>query len=132
MGNKVIDKLRILVGIDGSDHSKKALMEAITIAKKFSGSIKVISVYKRGMDNKVKEIMEEAKQLLEKEKVEYSTSSILGANPSRALQDVASREKFDLIVVGSRGLGSTASILLGSVSRRVIATAHCNILVVKK
>jgi nucleotide-binding universal stress UspA family protein len=126
------DNIKILVGIDGSDHSKKALMEAITIAKKFSGSIKVISVYKRGMDNKIKEIMEEAKQLLEKEKVEYSTSSILGANPSRALQDVASREKFDLIVVGSRGLGSTASILLGSVSRRVIATAHCNILVVKK
>jgi nucleotide-binding universal stress UspA family protein len=124
--------VKILVGIDGSDHSKKALVEAITIAKKFSGSIKVISVYKRGMENKVEEILNYAKQTLEKEKVEYATTSILGTNPSRALQHVASHEKFDLIVVGSRGLSSTASILLGSVSRQVVATADCNVLVVKQ
>jgi nucleotide-binding universal stress UspA family protein len=128
----MISNMKILVGIDGSDHSKKALMEAITIAKKFSGSIKVISVYKRGMENKVEEILNDAKQALEKEKVEYATTSILGTNPARALQHVASREKFNLIVVGSRGLSSTASILLGSVSRQVIATADCNVLVVKQ
>ncbi len=126
------DNVKILVGIDGSDHSKKALMEAITIAKKFSGSIKVISVYKRSMENKVEEIINEAKQMLEKEKVEYATTAILGTNPARALENVASQEKFDLIVVGSRGLGSTASILLGSVSRQVVATANCNVLVVKQ
>jgi nucleotide-binding universal stress UspA family protein len=124
--------VKILVGIDGSDHSKKALMEAITIAKKFSGSIKVISVHKRGMENKAEEILNDAKKALETEKVEYTTTSILGTNPARALQHVALHEKFDLIVVGSRGLGSTASILLGSVSRQVIATAHCNVLVVKR
>jgi nucleotide-binding universal stress UspA family protein len=124
--------VKILVGIDGSDHSKKALVEAITIAKKFSGSIKVISVYKRGMENKVEEILNEAKQTLEKAKVEYATTSILGTNPARALQHVASHEKFNLIVVGSRGLSSTASILLGSVSRQVVATADCNVLVIKQ
>ena len=124
--------VKILVGIDGSDQSKKALMEAITIAKKFSGSIKVISVHKRGMENKAEGVLNEAKQTLEKEKVEHTTASILGTNPARALQQIASREKFNLIVVGSRGLGSTASILLGSVSRQVIATANCNVLVVKQ
>jgi nucleotide-binding universal stress UspA family protein len=124
--------VKILVGIDGSDHSKKALMEAITIAKKFSGSIKVISVYKRGMENKAEKIIQEAKQTLEKEKVEYTTTSILGTNPARALQQVASHEKFNLIVVGSRGLSSTASILLGSVSRQIVATADCNVLVIKR
>ncbi len=124
--------VKILVGIDGSDHSKKALMEAITIAKKFSGSIKVISVHKRGMETKAEEILNNAKQTLEKEKVEYTTTSILGTNPARALQHVALHEKFDLIVVGSRGLGSTASILLGSVSRQVVSNANCNVLVVKR
>ena len=128
----MINNMKILVGIDGSDHSKKALMEAITIAKKFAGSIKVISVYKRGMENKVEEIINDAKQILKKEKVEYATASILGTNPARALQHITSREKFDLIVVGSRGLSSTASILLGGVSRQVVATANCNILVVKQ
>jgi nucleotide-binding universal stress UspA family protein len=124
--------VKILVGIDGSGQSKKALMEAITIAKKFSGSIKVISVHKRGMQNKAEEILNDAKQILEREKVEHTTTSILGTNPARALQQVANLEKFNLIVVGSRGLGSTASILLGSVSRQVIATANCNVLVVKQ
>ena len=124
--------VKILVGTDGSGQSKKALMEAITIAKKFSGSIKVISVHKRGMENKAEEILNYAKQILEKEKVEHTTTSILGTNPARALQQIANREKFNLIVVGSRGLGSTASILLGSVSRQVIATANCNVLVVKQ
>jgi nucleotide-binding universal stress UspA family protein len=125
------DKIRILVGVDGSNHSDRALLEAVTIAKKFSGSLKVITVYSRGMENNAKEIIEHAKFYLENE-VEYTTSTILGSNPSRALRCVAERENFDLIVVGSRGLGSKASILLGSISRRVVANAKCNVLVVKK
>jgi nucleotide-binding universal stress UspA family protein len=59
-------------------------------------------------------------------------SAILGSNAARALQNTAEHENFDLIVVGSRGLGSKVSILLGSVSRRVVANANCNVLVVKK
>jgi nucleotide-binding universal stress UspA family protein len=125
------DKIRILVGVDGSNHSDRALLEAVTIAKRFSGSIKIITVYGRGMEKKAKEVIEHAKFYLEHE-VEFTTSSILGSNPARALRNMAEHENFDLIVVGSRGLGSKASILLGSVSRRVAANAECNVLVVKK
>ena len=125
-------KVRILVGVDGSDISKRALAEAVTIAKCFSGSLKVITVYKRGMEKKTEEIMEEAKQYLEEKEVEYTTSAILGSNPARALQTTAEHENFDLIVVGSRGLGSKVSMLLGSVSRQVVANADCNVLVIKK
>ena len=125
-------KVRILVGVDGSDISKKALAEAVTIAKCFSGSLKAITVYKRGMENKAEEILEEAKHYLEENKVEYTTSAILGSNPARALQNTAGHENFDLVVVGSRGWGSKASILLGSVSRQVVANAECDVLVVKK
>jgi len=96
------DRIRILVGVDGSNHSDRALLEAATIAKKFSGSVKVITVYGRGMEKKAKEILEHAELYLENE-VEYTTSSILGS-----------------------------SIVLGSVSRRVVANANCNVLVVKK
>jgi nucleotide-binding universal stress UspA family protein len=125
------DKIRILVGVDGSNHSDRALLEAVTIAKKFSGFIKIITVYGRGMEKKAKEVIEHAKFYLENE-VEYATASILGSNPARALRNTAERENFDLVVVGSRGLGSKASILLGSVSRQVAANAECNVLVVKK
>ncbi len=128
----MIDNMKILVGIDGSDHSKKALIEAINIAKKFSGFVKVITVYGQGKDNEAEKILEEAKQCLDKEKIKHELSPILGSNPSRALKNVAEHENFNLIVVGSRGLGSKTSILLGSVSRQVAAEAPCDVLVVKK
>ena len=124
------DKIRILVGVDGSNYSDRALLEAVTIAKRFSGSVKVITVYGRGMEKKANEVIEHAKFYLENE-VEYTTSSILGSNPARALRNLVEHEKFDLVVVGSRGLGSTASFLLGSVSKRVVANVECNVLVVK-
>jgi len=126
------NKMKILVGIDGSEHSKGALIEAFHVAKKFSGFIKVITVYGQGMDEEAEKVLEEAEQYLKKEKIDYSLSSILGSNPSRALVNVAMHEDFDLIVVGSRGLGSAASILLGSVSKQVVSKAHCDVLVVKK
>jgi len=124
--------MKILVGIDGSDHSKWALIEAINVAKKFSGFIKVITVYKQGMDEEAKRVLEEAEEYLKKEKTNHSSSSILGSNPSRALVNIAKHENFDLIIVGSRGLSSAASFLLGSVSRKVVSKSHCDVLVVKK
>jgi len=126
------EKMKILVGVDGSDYSTWALMEAISIAKKFSGHIKVITVYKRGHMDEATKIQLKAKQLLEEERIDSSLSSILGSNPSRALVDTAKNEKFDLIVVGSRGLGSAAAFLLGSVSKQVVSKASCDVLVVKK
>jgi nucleotide-binding universal stress UspA family protein len=128
----MISKTKIIVGYDGSEQSKKALAEAVTIAKCFSGSIKAVTVFQQGRENKAEQILSEAKQLLEKEKVEYATISILGSNPARALQSIAKEENLDLIVVGNRGLGGTASLLLGSVSRQVVTDAVCNVLVVKK
>jgi len=126
------DNMRILVGIDGSDHSLWALMEAINLAKRFSGFLKVITVYSQGKEEEAEKIKQKTEQYLEKEKIRYDFSIILGSNPSRALVDVARNEKFDLIVVGSRGLGSAAAFFLGSISKKVVSDAHCDILVVKK
>jgi len=123
---------RILVGYDGSNHSRMALLEAIKIAKVFSGFIKVITVYKQGFEKEAEKLLREAEQYLESEKVDHELLSILGSNPSRALVNTAKHEEFDLIVIGSRGLGSAASILLGSVSRQVATKAECDVLVVKK
>jgi len=126
------EKMKILVGVDGSDYSTWALMEAISIAKKFSGHVKVITVYKRGNIHDSTKIQLKVKQLLEEEKIDSSLSAILGSNPSRAMVDTAKNENFDLIVVGSRGLGSAAAFLLGSVSKQVVTKASCDVLVVKK
>jgi nucleotide-binding universal stress UspA family protein len=126
------ENMKILVGVDGSDYSTWALMEAIAIAKKFSGHIKVITVYRQGKKDEATKIQMKTKHLLKEENIDSSLSAILGSNPSRALVDTAEHEKIDLIVVGSRGLGRAAAFLLGSVSKKVVSKASCDVLVVKK
>ena len=132
MGILMKDGMRILVGVDGSDHSRWAVLEAIKIAKKFSGFVKVLTVYPQGAEKKAEKDLKEAEQYLRSEGIEHVSSSILGSSPSRALVNMAKREGFDLVVVGSRGLGSTASFFLGSVSRQVVTRSSCDVLVVKK
>jgi nucleotide-binding universal stress UspA family protein len=128
----MFDKIRIIVGYDGSSQSKKALTEAIAIAKHFSGLIKVINVYEKGKEKEAEMTIIEAEQILEKEDVAYDVLLVLGSNPAKTLGIIAKQENFGLIVIGSRGLGSKVSFLLGSVSKQVVANANCNVLVVKK
>jgi len=128
---RMFDKIRILVGYDGSPQSKKAVMESITVAKCFSGYIKVVYVYGKGLKGKAETEVIEIKEKLRLAEVEHDVSLVLGSNPAEALLTIAKREDFALIAVGSRGLGSTMSILLGSVSKQIVTKADCNVLVVK-
>ncbi|HXF94400.1 MAG TPA: universal stress protein [Nitrospiraceae bacterium] len=58
--------------------------------------------------------------------------TVLAQGPvARTIVRVADRQKTGLIVLGSRGLSDVRGFLLGSVSRKVAATAHCPVLVVK-
>jgi nucleotide-binding universal stress UspA family protein len=84
------------------------------------------------MEKDAEKIQQKAQRFLETEGVKCVLSAILGSNPSRALVDAATQENSDLIVVGSRGLGSAAAFLLGSVSKEVVSKASCDVLVVKK
>jgi len=46
--------------------------------------------------------------------------------------DVAEKEKIDLIIIGSRGLGGAATrFFMGSVASKVVSHAPCNVYVVK-
>ena len=125
------DKMRILVGYDASLQSKKALSEAVALASDFFGFVKVISVYGKGMRERAELNVIEVKEVLNREKVAHDVELVLGSNPAKVLELAAKRENFDLIVVGSRGLGNTVSMLLGSVSRHVVTNAQCNVLVTK-
>ena len=131
VSDKMMKKIRILVGYDDSPQSKKATTEAITIAKCFSGFIKVVHVYENGMKGKAETAIIEVKEKLREAQVDHEVSIVQGSNPAKILLTTAKRESFALIAVGSRGLSSTLSILLGSVSKQVVTKAQCNVLVVK-
>jgi len=125
------DRIRILVGYDDSLQSKKALKEAITIAIRFSGFIKVVYVYEREKKKEAEAAILMAEQSLEKEKAAHESQLVIGGNPAKALVTLAKQENFGLIVLGNRGLGRNVSVLLGSVSKQVVSKSYCNVLVVK-
>ncbi|MCW4044402.1 MAG: universal stress protein [Candidatus Bathyarchaeota archaeon] len=126
---------KILVGVDGSGYSKKALAEAIKMAKKFEAEVTVVNVFHPAPTPSAHEfshkILEEAKTLLESERVKYEVVSVTGANPSKVITDMAAQRKFDLIVIGSRGAGAAHALVLGSVCNRISCESPVNVLIVK-
>jgi nucleotide-binding universal stress UspA family protein len=128
----MFERIRIIVCYDDSPQSRKALEEAITIAKCFSGFIKVVNVYAKGKLKEAEANIMAAEQNLRKKDVRHECISVQGSNAGKVLVAIAKQEDFGLIVVGSRGLGGRVSMFLGSVSKEVVSNAFCNVLVVKK
>jgi nucleotide-binding universal stress UspA family protein len=144
--------LKILVAYDGSTYAKKALSEAIDIARKFSGSITALHVYwdpSKGVggppearrtqrfeetelrDQPDIQLMEEVEKSLKASKVKYEIRSEHSEHPPDVILRVAKDEKFDCIALGSRGLGGAKAWLLGSVSTKVAAEAGCTVMIAK-
>jgi len=136
---------KILVPLDGSEHSLKALKIAVQIAKKFNGKITLIHVYSIGglapYPTPVHEFIEAIRKVgagiladgqkrVETERVQVETLLIEGHAVEQIVK--ACREgKFDLVVIGARGLSKIKEMLLGSVSDGVTRHAYCPVLVVK-
>ena len=123
------------MGIDGSEHSKRALAEAIKIAKKFEAEITVVNVFYPTPTPPAHEfshkILEDAKTVLENEKVKYELISVTDKNPSNVIINMARDRKFDLIVVGSKGEGAAHALFLGSHSDKISHESQVNVLIVK-
>jgi nucleotide-binding universal stress UspA family protein len=128
----MFERIRIIVGYNDSLQSRKALEEAITIAKCFSGFIKVVNFYEKGKLKEAESAIMIAEQNLQKEDVRHECISVLSSNAGKVLVAMAKQENFGLIVIGCRGIGGAVSMLLGSVSKQVVSNAYGNVLVVKK
>jgi nucleotide-binding universal stress UspA family protein len=59
------------------------------------------------------------------------TTAYFGGDPADVILNAAKKEKADLIVLGTRGLGEIKGLFLGSVSHKVSAHANCPVLTVK-
>lgn len=153
--------MKMLVCTDGSEHSQKALEKAVEVASGcHPQEVAIIHVYDGRLDlsatswgsrdyalteediKRIKRINEEEKekrrQLLEnavnymKEKNIEARSIFVEGHPSHVIVERAVKEGFDLIVIGSRGLGGLKKILLGSVSNTVVQEAKdCSVMIVK-
>lgn len=145
---------KILVPIDGSEHAYKALNYAIDMATKYEADLHILTSYTLEEDtfaliqrvtphsltesyrNELKELkeqfLEQAVNQAKKKNPTLNISSILvRGRPADKIVEAAKEGDFDLIVMGSRGLGGIKGFLLGSVADRVADNSVCPVMLVK-
>ena len=135
--------MKILVAYDGSEPAGHALTRMGQIAPSLNAEVTVISVVPLQpsgprsagpvMSGDVEEHgreLDEAVAKLKELGIEAARIEAVG-HPAESIVDEADRGKFDLIVVGHRGLHGVARFLMGSTATRVVTHAHCDVLVVR-
>ncbi|MCR6546842.1 universal stress protein [Dehalobacterium formicoaceticum] len=138
---------KIMVAIDGSEHSIKAIDASIELAKKENSQVEVIYVvpiltrYTRDyaqmmpkLESNLREdaqkIMNEATERFKDTGIEYTTSIKTGDAADEIIREAEQRGT-EVIVMGSRGLGAISRFFLGSVSNKVLTHAPCSVLIIR-
>ncbi len=133
----------IVVGYDGAPEAKAALERAEAIAKRTNARLKLVTVvtppvaapvmvpgaYAPESPPEPERVMTQG--LSSVDRALAAETVRLDGDPATELVR-ACEEGVDLLVVGSRGYGPLARVLLGSVSRKVIRRAPCPVLVVPR
>ncbi len=140
----------IIVGVDGSGHSQQALEWAIKEAAIRHVPLTVIAVHElmasswmgRGvMYADENELAERVGRLARQQvdeilaKLGESSSELVAVRAisgSPAEELVTASKDADMIVMGSRGAGGFAQLLMGSVSAQVTHHAHCPVVIIPR
>lgn len=143
---------KVVFTVDGSDHAFSAVQETIGLIN-FSGKeIHIISVKenpellpleaamdKNWLENIDKQqkihatkAINKAKSILNTNGIEVNNESILTGNPAQKIIEYIQKEKIDLVVMGARSKVNLSTLLLGSVSKRVLENVQCSVLIIRK
>jgi len=145
---------KILVAIDGSEHSFKASEYALELAKSFGAQLYVVTVtyipasdhlsqkevlskslVEDSSNNSMKDAgnwFENFTQNAKEDNIQLKTELINSARPvDYVILEYAEEQKIDLIVVGTRGRTGFKTLLLGSIASSIVTYAHCPVMVVK-
>jgi nucleotide-binding universal stress UspA family protein len=136
----------ILVAVDGSEHALQAARTASQLARAMhSTTLRIVVVYdpipswlgEPNFQSAISARLDESHDLLRKATEAIGDvpadiqSEILEGNPAEAIIEVAKTHPTELIVMGSRGLGQLAGLVLGSTSQKVVSHAPCPVLIVR-
>ncbi|MFC7392165.1 universal stress protein [Scopulibacillus cellulosilyticus] len=134
----------ILVPVDGSEHSYKAVKETLRICEGRESDCNVTLIHTVfsypemviDTDNSFegkkegKEIFDSCEEILKNSGLKVEEIIRVGV-PAHEICQYAKDHHTDMIVMGSRGRGSIGEIFLGSVSHTVLHRAECPVLIVK-
>jgi nucleotide-binding universal stress UspA family protein len=142
---------KILVAVDGSAYSEKALEFACELADKFEGKMHLLHVPQGAAADRVMVLggasimihasrdeiekaghtmLEAAREIAEEAAPGRVTTELRGGDPAHEIVSSAEENNADCIVIGSRGLGDFGGLLLGSVSHKVNHAAPCTCITV--
>jgi nucleotide-binding universal stress UspA family protein len=139
---------KILVPVDGSEDSKKALDKAYELGTLKNSEILILTVVNSQRDNPYivdqdytselsRKNVELGEKLLEEVKIKFADypgevkTRLRNGDVAEIIIDIAEDEGFNVIVMGRRGTNISTRSLLGSVSNKVINYANTSVLVVK-
>jgi len=131
---------KILVAYDGGEPAHRALELAADLAAKFEASVGVVSVIPvhpgrvpvDPWDDRPVHTAElaEARALLLQHGIEATLHEPAG-DPAVAIEKIAEEGGYDMVIVGSRGLGAVSRALQGSVSEHVATHATATVVVAR-
>jgi nucleotide-binding universal stress UspA family protein len=139
---------KILVPVDGSDNSFRALEQAIFLATKIQEaqitavyiiedlpslyiySPKTIEKLHSDYKSEYVKILERCKEMANKSRININTV-LLEGDPASKIIGYSEMEKFDLIIIGSRGMGKFKEMIIGSVSNKVLHHAKSSVMLVR-
>ncbi len=135
---------RILVPVDGSESSDRAIDKAIALAQACGSKIDFLYVANINqlainacLSDAILDAVTKAGNVILDRALEKVPKEIKAegfsetGSPAVVILDFAAAENSDMIVMGSRGLGIVKGVLLGSVSQYIVEQAKCPVLVVK-
>ncbi len=135
---------KILVPLDGSKNSFRGLDEAILLARQCQATITglyVTPLSKPETNEQIsymeKYLLKNAAKFMAKAKTRAAQNGIMFLDDIRygdegkKIIDYAKNKKFDMIVIGSRGMGGIKEAFLGSTSNYVLHKSTIPVLIVK-
>jgi nucleotide-binding universal stress UspA family protein len=146
---------KVLVAIDGSENSGRALDFAVGISEKFGSSLSILNVSESiSLNPSAAETMTSSSGSMAAVAVDVSKihEGVLSKAVARAkaavpdlevsslqrqgdaaaeIVNVAKEGGFDVVVLGSKGLGKVKAFFMGSVSSKVAHLAPCPVVIVK-
>ena len=134
---------KILVAVDGSPQSNAALRVAVDLAQHYRASLCLLHAFPHVSDllgtPQYEHLLEArstiGQQILESTRTQVAQgvaveTQLIEGPPAPAILRVAVEDDCDMIVMGSRGHGQLAGMLLGSVSNAVAQRANCPVMIV--
>lgn len=136
---------KIIIAVDGSAHSERALQEGAKIAQMSQAChIELVTVIdfakakkdvlhsgsKEELELKRKEKFEHMEKFLMEKNVHHSLM-VLHGDPGPAIVEYANGQKPDLVIVGSKGKNQIQEMVLGSVSHKIAKRVNAPVLIVK-